>query len=47
MEASVAAKPVGKVRKPLIVIILCIVTFGIYSIIYLFKTFSELRAWRG
>jgi len=37
----------GKVRKPLNVIIFSIITFGIYSFVYFFKTFNELKNYRG
>jgi len=46
-QASAAGKPLGKIRKPLTVIILMIVTFGIYSIIFHFKVFDELKKYRG
>ncbi len=40
-------KPVGKVRNPIVVLILGIVTLGIYMIIWYYCIFEELRNWRG
>ncbi|MDP8254349.1 MAG: DUF4234 domain-containing protein [Candidatus Alcyoniella australis] len=40
-------KPVGAIRSPGIVILLILVTCGIYGIVYYYKTFEELRNWRG
>mgnify|MGYP000900419000 CR=1 FL=1 len=40
-------KPLGKIRKPLTVIILMIVTMGIYAIIFWYQVFSELKNYRG
>ena len=40
-------KPLGKVRNPISVILLCIVTLGIYQIFYLYCTFQELRNYRN
>ncbi|PKK86160.1 MAG: hypothetical protein CVT48_02330 [Thermoplasmata archaeon HGW-Thermoplasmata-1] len=37
----------GKVRKPGIVLLLMIITFGIYGIIWYYCTFEELKNWRG
>lgn len=42
-----AVRPVGKVRSPVTVILLFIVTLGIYSIIYQYSLFDELKNWRG
>ena len=54
MEGQAAAvpgtapgKPIGKVRNPWSVLILSIITFGIYGIIYMYKTFDEMKNWRG
>ena len=40
-------KPIGKNRNPLTVLILGIVTLGIYIIIWYYCIFEELRNWRG
>jgi hypothetical protein len=45
--ANMMTRPVGKIRNPWVAIILMIVTFGIYAIIYWYKTFEELKNWRG
>lgn len=45
--AAAAAKPVGKIRNPWMVIILSIVTLGIYGIVYMYSTLEDLRNWRG
>lgn len=42
-----AVRPVGKVRSPVTIILLSIVTLGIYSIIYQYSIFDELKNWRG
>lgn len=42
-----ADKPIGKVRNPLVVILLSIITLGIYYIFYLYFTFEEIKNWRG
>lgn len=41
------SKPIGKIRNPLVVLVLFIVTFGIYSIFYYYFTFEELKNHRG
>lgn len=40
-------RPVGKPRNPWMVILLSIVTLGIYGIVYYYSTFDELKNWRG
>ncbi len=45
--AEVMTRPVGKVRSPFVVLILLIVTFGLYGFVYHYSTFEELRNWRG
>jgi hypothetical protein len=40
-------RPIGKVRNPIVVIILFLFTFGIYPIIYYYKVFDELYEYRG
>lgn len=40
-------KPIGKIRNPWSVLILSIVTLGIYSLIWHYSVFEELRNWRG
>ncbi len=39
--------PVGKQRGTLVVILLSIVTFGIYSLVYWFKTHEEMKNHSG
>lgn len=41
------AKPMGKIRNPWVVLILSIVTFGIYNIVWHYSILEELRNWRG
>lgn len=43
----VAAGPVGKVRSTGACILLCIVTLGIYSLYYYFKTHEEMKQHSG
>ena len=38
--------PVGKVRSPLVVILLMLVTLGIYGFFYYYYTFGELHRFR-
>jgi len=37
----------GTIRKPIMVILFSIITLGIYGIIYNYKTFNELKRYRG
>jgi hypothetical protein len=41
--AAAVRGPVGKVRSPLAVILLSIVTVGIYGLYWFYKTFQELK----
>ena len=43
MAAATAARPVGKPRNVLIIILLSIVTLGIYGLVWVFKTFEEMK----
>jgi hypothetical protein len=40
-------KPIGRIRNPWMVLILGLVTFGIYGFIWYYSIFEELRNWRG
>ena len=40
-------KPIGKIRNPWTVLILSIVTLGIYGIVWHYCIFEELKNWRG
>lgn len=42
-----AARPVGKVRNPLTVFILMLVTLGIYGLYWYYCILEDLRNWRG
>lgn len=44
---NLATRPVGKPRSPVMVLVLSIVTAGIYGIYYNFCMFAELKNWRG
>lgn len=44
---GVARGPVGKVREPLTVILLSIVTLGIYGIVWLYSTYKEMKDYSG
>lgn len=37
---------VGKIRNPIVVLLLAIITFGIYGIFWYIKSFIELKAFR-
>lgn len=39
--------PVGKVRSPLVVLLLSIVTIGIYGLYWHYKTFQEIKEYSG
>ena len=40
-------RPIGQARKPSTVIILSLVTCGIYAIFWIYTTFEELKAYNG
>ncbi len=42
-----SSRSAGQVRGVAFVIILSIVTFGIYQLYWLYKSYAEIRAWRG
>ena len=44
---EVVAKTPGKVREPLVVVLLMIVTLGIYALYWYYKTFDEMKQYRG
>jgi len=39
--------PIGKVRSPLAVLLLSIVTLGIYGLYWYYKTFQEMKDYNG
>jgi Domain of unknown function (DUF4234) len=41
------AGPIGKVRSPLVVLLLSIVTLGIYGLYYYYKVFQEMKDYSG
>jgi hypothetical protein len=41
------AGPVGKVRSPLVVLLLSIFTLGIYGLYWYYKTFQEMKDYSG
>ena len=45
--ASTTTGKVGKIRSPLTVLLLMIITLGIYGIVYYYKTFSEMKDYSG
>ena len=45
--AAPSTGTLGKVRSPLGVLVLMIVTLGIYAFVYYFKTFKELKEYSG
>ncbi|BBO91699.1 DUF4234 domain-containing protein [Desulfosarcina ovata] len=46
-QTNIVQKPVGKTRNPWVVLILGIVTLGIYTIVWHYCVLEELRNWRG
>jgi hypothetical protein len=47
LGAFVAYKPVGKVRKPVVVILLSIVTLGIFGLVWQYNMFKEMKDYSG
>lgn len=47
VAAAVAGGPVGQIRSPAFVIILSIVTFGIYFVYWHYKTGAEIKSYSG
>ncbi len=45
--ASATSGPVGTLRNPWIVILLSIVTFGIYGLVWVFKSHDEIKRHSG
>ena len=45
--AATAAGPVGKPRRVLVIILLSIITIGIYGLVWVFKTFEEMKQYSG
>jgi hypothetical protein len=39
--------PVGKIRAPIVVILLSIVTIGIYGLVWQYNTFKEMKDYSG
>ncbi len=46
-SAATTTKPVGKNRNPWAVLLLSIVTIGLYNIYWYYCIFEEMRNWRG
>lgn len=46
-QASVPGRTTGKQRNTLGVIGLTIITLGIYSLVWLYKTYQEMKDWNG
>ena len=47
VAAASAAPPIGKPRSVLVIILLSIVTLGIYGLVWLYKTFEEMKRYSG
>jgi uncharacterized membrane protein YraQ (UPF0718 family) len=45
--AAPARGPVGKLRSPVTVILLSLVTIGIYGVVYDYKSFKEMKEYSG
>jgi len=45
--ATTGARPLGKPRGWVVVILLSIVTLGIYGLVYQYKTFQEMKDYSG
>src|SRR3954470_2705165 len=44
---SAATRPVGKPRSAVVVILLTIITLGIYGVVWQYKTFKEMKDYSG
>ena len=47
VTATAAGRPVGSVRSPGIVLLLWIITIGIYGLVWYFKTHNEMKRYSG
>jgi hypothetical protein len=47
VAAASAAPSVGKPRKVLVIILLSIITLGIYGLVWIYKTFEEMKTYSG
>ena len=45
--AAASTPPVGKPRRVLVIILLSIITFGIYGLVWIYKTFEEMKEYSG
>jgi len=45
--APAGARPLGKPRGWVVVVLLSIVTLGIYGLVYQYKTFQEMKDYSG
>ncbi|HEY5478023.1 MAG TPA: DUF4234 domain-containing protein, partial [Gaiellaceae bacterium] len=45
--SAASTPPVGKPRKALVIILLSIITLGIYGLVWIYKTFEEMKAYSG
>jgi len=45
--AAASTPPVGKPRRVLLIIVFSIITFGIYGLVWVFKTFEEMKLFSG
>jgi hypothetical protein len=46
-EATAPLRPVGKPRNWIVVILLMIITLGIYGLFYYYKTYKEMKDYSG
>jgi hypothetical protein len=45
--AAASAAPLGKPRRVLVIVLLSIITLGIYGLVWVFKTFEEMKQYSG
>ena len=45
--AAASTAPVGKPRRVLLIILFSIITLGIYGLVWVFKTFEEMKLFSG
>lgn len=45
--AAASTPPVGKPRRVLLIILYSIITLGIYGLVWIFKTFEEMKEFSG
>jgi hypothetical protein len=45
--AAASTPPVGKPRRVLLIVLFSLITFGIYGLVWIYKTFEEMKRYSG